>query len=247
MIDPLELHAYADGELDKQSEDRVRRQLQQCSASQAELDCIQNLKLAMKANCPPMECADAWKSCVGRLDELDKVKRTESFVGKYAWALCGVFLFFILAGGVISRMGTGRDMGGKDLARIAGSLGPVSRPTSREAQDKKRWLDQIMGQASQVISPDRIDVLGVATGSVDGHRVSQLALQDGRGPLTMLVVDAQLDLASIPESPDPRYRASNLQGVNCLVWAQGDYTLILAGERAYEELVQTAANVFVKS
>ena len=77
MIDPLELHAYADGQLDKADRDRVARQLETDAASKAELDSIVALKQFVSAKCEAVECKEEWRKCVGRLNELDKSKRAE--------------------------------------------------------------------------------------------------------------------------------------------------------------------------
>lgn len=243
MIDPLELHAYADKELDRESEDRVSRQLQQDPASQAELDTILGLKSTLQAHCKPVACSNEWQACVGRMDELDKVRRTESFVGKYAWALCGIFFLFILVGGLGTRLGPSKGMGSPDLARAVASLGQASSPQSQQPQEVRRWLDSLVGTASQLISPDKVIVLGAATGEIDGYRVAQLELRDAKGDLALLVLSAQLDLSEMPNSSEPGLKAGKLQGVNSLAWNEDGYTLVFAGNRSYDDLAATLKSI----
>jgi hypothetical protein len=243
MIDPLELHAYADKELDRESEDRVRRQLQNDPASQAELDTILGLKSTLQDHCKTVECNQQWKACVGRLDELDKVRRTESFVGKYAWALCGLFFMFILVGGIATRMSPSRGMGSPDLVRAVASLGQPSTPSSQQPQEVRKWLDSLLGAASELISPEKVVVLGAATGQIDGYRVAQLALRDGTGDLQLLLLNVNLDLSEMPDSSEPNLKAGKLQGVNCLAWNENGYTLVFAGDRPYDELASTLKTI----
>jgi hypothetical protein len=245
MIDPLELHAYADGELTQTEEDRIRQQLQDDPQGQLELRTIQGLKATLSKHCEPVECRAQWSACVGRLNELDKTRRTETFVGKYAWALCGVIMLFILAGGVATRLGPGNSMGSPDLARAVASLGAPSRPSSQQPEEVRRWLDGIVGTASKVISPDRLTVLGASTGEMDGYRVSQIALRDRNGDLNLMMLKANLDLNELPSAGDGRYHTSKLQGTNCIAWNDGGMTLVLAGERSFEELKETAENIMI--
>ena len=243
MIDPLELHAYADGELDKQGEARVRKLLESDAATQAELECIQNLKSSLKQHCQGVECEKTWQACVGRLNELDKTRRTESFVGRYAWALCGVFLLFILAGGVTSRLRPGGNMASPDLARAVASLGQINRPSTQQPEAVRQWLDSLVGRASALVSPDRITVEGAATGEIDGHRVVKMWLRDNVGELALLAVNSRLDMQNMTPSSDRRFMAGKVQGVNCVAWTDGSLAVALVADRSYDELVKAASNI----
>jgi anti-sigma factor RsiW len=245
MIDPLELHAYADGELERESEERIRRQLQSDPDSSAEVSSIQSLK-GVVARLEAVECRREWKACVGRLDELDKIRRTESFVGRYAWALCGVIFLFILAGGITTRLAPSTSMASSDLARAVASLGPTSRPSSQQPAEVRQWLDRLVGRASDLISPEGLVVLGANSGEVDGYRVSQIELRDNAGDLALVVINADMTLGDMPSTTDARFRAGQLQGVNCLAWNDGGYTLVLAANRPYDQLAEAAKNIIIK-
>ncbi|MEZ0324411.1 MAG: anti-sigma factor [Fimbriimonas sp.] len=244
MIDPLELHAYADKELDRESEDRVRRQLQDCSASQAELETILGLKATLTKHCESHDCKDQWKACVGRLDELDKVKRTESFVGKYAWALCGLFFMFIFVGGIATRLSSSNGMGSPDLARAVASLGQPISPSSQQPKEVRKWLDSLVGKASELISPENVIIGPVATGEIDGYRVSQINMRDGKGNLALLLMNADLDISDMP-SWTQDLKVGKLQGVNCLIWNDQGYTLVFAGDRPYDQLEQRLKTIVI--
>jgi anti-sigma factor RsiW len=245
MIDPLELHAYADGELDRETEDRVRRQLQSDPSSSAEVASVQALKGAL-GRLQPVECKAEWRACVARLDELDKVKRTEGFVSRYAWALCGVIFLFILAGGITTRLAPSTSMASSDLARAVASLGASSKPTSQQPAEVRQWLDRLVGRASDLISPDGLVVLGANSGEVDGYRVAQIELRDREGDMALVVLNANMSLGDMPTTTDPQFRAGQLQGVNCLAWNDGGYTLVLAANRPYDKLAEAAKNIIIK-
>ncbi|CAN5430017.1 hypothetical protein BH11ARM1_BH11ARM1_17760 [soil metagenome] len=245
MIDPLELHAYADGQLSKQDEGRVRASLKQDAAAQAELDSILSLKKALHS-VDAVECSAAWAKCVGRLDELDKANRTESFVGRYAWALCGVFFLCILGGGMFNRMSPGSQMQAADVARAAASLTPAAGPRSQEPAEVAHFLDDLVGKASKSLTPDRLQVVNGATGEVDGHRVSKLGLHDADGDLCLIIINDVLDLSNLKQASDPNFRVGSLQGMNSVAWTENNVTMILAGNRPFDALVSAATTKLLR-
>jgi hypothetical protein len=247
MIDPLELHAYADGQLNQADEARVSQMLKQDAASRAEFESIVSLKKALQARCKPVECASEWKACLGRLDELDKSRRTESFVGRYAWGLCGAFFLFILAGGLFNRMRPAGEMQPADVARAAATLSPAAGPRSQEPREVAQYLDNLVGEASRTIAPERLRIVDGATGEVNGHRVAKLGLRDGEGELALIVINGQLDLSKLEDAPDPRLKEGKFLGTNSVAWVdQTGNTLILAGDRSYEELADTVLHRVIR-
>lgn len=240
MIDPLELHAYADGQLEATDRARVSRQLETDPASKAQLDSILSLKQFVSTNCQAVECKDEWKKCLGRLNELDKAKRTESFVGKYAWALCGVFFVAILMGGVMSRNNPNSGRESADLARLAASFSPAGAPVSKEPVAMRRWLDSLVGQAAASVSPERLDIVSASTGELDGSRAAKLVLRDSGGDMALVMVNSNLNLDELPMGGEQPYHVGQLQGSNCIAWHDRENTLVLVGNRPYDELIPVA-------
>lgn len=246
MIDPLELHAYADGQLSNADRDRILRDLETDAVARAELDSIIALKAFVGRNAQPVECHDEWKACVGRLNELDKSRRTENFIGRYAWGLCGVFFLAIVMGGVMSRTGGSSSAQSADLARVVASLSPVSSPAPKEPAAMRRWLDELVGQAAASISPDRFDVVRSSTGEVDGHRAASIVIRDATGDMSLLMVNGMLSLDNLPLSPDGQFRTCELQGAHCIAWHDRGNTLVLSGSRSYDDLVKVAQTRLVR-
>ncbi len=95
MIDPLALHALADGEISMSEALRLTRDVEAEADVVAELRAIEFRKLLMKEKVE--ERSDqAWRRC--RAADIDKARRVEGFVGRYAWALCSVFFLVIFTG-----------------------------------------------------------------------------------------------------------------------------------------------------
>lgn len=243
MIDPIELHAFADGELSAEREAVLRKQLAESPQAQAELQSILALKKALREKCLAAECRQEWSACIGRLNELDRSRRAERFVGRYAWALCGVFLITILAGGLTSRNGRSDSVSMSDISRIATTLAPSRTPPMQD-EARERWLDELLGQARKSVDPNRVRILGYSGGELDGRPVNVFSLQDGRGKFALLVMPGVFNLEGTQELPQDRgFKLGHLQGLNCVVWTDGHNTLAVVGKRTYEDLVQVATGL----
>jgi anti-sigma factor RsiW len=243
MIDPIELHAFADGELSSAREAVLRKQLAESPQAQAELQSILALKKALREKCIATECRLEWAGCVGRLNELDRARRAERFVGRYAWALCGVFLITILAGGLTSRNDGPESVSMSDISRIATTLAPSRTPPVQD-EARERWLDDLLGQARKSVDPNRVRILGYSGGQLDGRPVNVFSLQDGHGKFALLVLPGVYNLEGTQELPqDQAFKLGHLQGLNCVVWTDGRNTLSVVGKRTHEDLIQVATGL----
>ncbi|MGV3614821.1 MAG: anti-sigma factor family protein [Fimbriimonas sp.] len=243
MIDPIELHALADGELTPAQAEALRKQVEASPAAQAELQSIMALKRVLRDRVAATDCGDEWRACVGRLNELDRARRAEKFVGRYAWGLCGVFLLTILAGGLTTRNNRSDSVSMSDISRIATTLAPQRTPPALNAA-RERWLDGLLGQARQSVDPNRVQILGYSDGQLDGRPVTVFSLQDVSGKFTLLVMPGVLNLEGTKELPrDQVFKLGHLQGMNCVVWTDGRNTLAVVANRNHEDLIQVATSL----
>lgn len=243
MIDPKDLHALADGELSSQEEARVRRLLADSPQAQAELESIQALKHALRSKCTSTQCSQEWLLCVGRLNEIDRSRRAERFVGRYAWALCGVFLVTILAGGITNRNDRSDSVSMSDLSRIATTLAPARTPPVQDAA-RERWLDDLLGQARKSVDPNRVRILGYSDGQLDGRPVTMFSLLDGKGKFALMVMPGVVNLEGTQDLPREQvFKLGHLQGLNCVVWTDGRNTLAVVAKRTHEDLIEVATGL----
>jgi len=246
MIESLDLHAYADGELSPSESKRIEQLLEQDADSRAEVYAILNLKQAVSHHAKPVECSAEWKACSARIKELQKSHRTESFISRYAWSICGVFFVFILLGGVMNRLNPAKEMQAADLARVAAILSPAVGPRSQEPKEIADFLDRVVGEASKSIASDHLRVQSGGTGEIDGHRVAQINLVDSDGPLALIMINSRLDLNALSSATDKRFKTLQIQGRNAVAWTTLDRTMVLVGDRTYDELIDAAANKVVR-
>ncbi len=82
MIDRNDLHALADNELSSEEQASLLRELESDANARVEYQNIVAMKTALKQSSTSPECGELWNRCQARLNELDKTKRVESFVGR---------------------------------------------------------------------------------------------------------------------------------------------------------------------
>ena len=145
MKDILQLHALADNQLDPNEAAQVQAALQKDPELMAEYHAVLSIKDCLQSKVSSVTCDETWRTCVGRLNEIDRTRRVEGFVGRYAWALCGVFFLFIVYGGISNRGKVGTaSMETADLAHMMTNFG-ASAPTERSQMD--RSLDALLLRA----------------------------------------------------------------------------------------------------
>jgi hypothetical protein len=240
MIDPGELHAFADGQLDKADHDRISRELELDAVSRAEVDSIIAIKTFVGTHAKVISCSDEWQACRARLAEIDKVLKPESLITRFAWAICGVFFVAILAGGILNRtVGAGGRSGNGELAQIVASMTPAGSANTGEPRELRKWLDTMVGQAAASVDPQRLDVLNRSYAEFDGKRAVRLGLRDASGDLSLVVIDGDVNLEELPASNVEPYRTGQLQSTNFIAWHEHGDTFLLSGARPFDQLIQT--------
>jgi len=248
MIDPIELHALADGELGAAEKKRLERLVAESPIDAAEYEAILNLKAVLHTKVEPVgDCQLQWKACVGRLNEMDKTRRIERFVGRYAWGVCGAFALAIVGSGFLKRANPSTQVQSADLARVVATLNPSPEPPSPDQQARDRWLDALLGQARQSIDPNRLQIRSAATGELDGRPVTRLALRDPIGDMALLVIPDVLNFDGMGEMTGKQgYRLGRIEGMNCVAWSDGRNSLVLIADRSHEDLATIASRMAVR-
>ncbi len=237
MIDPHKLHAYADGEATPAEIAEIEGRLPACGATQAELASIRALKSFLTdAPRPPVEHGALWGQCRGRLKEIDAARRTQGFVGKYAWAFSAGIVGLVVLTGIARRGMASPTVGSADLAQIMSQVGPGTRPTSDP--NEQRFAEAMLRQARIAISDERLRLVAVAEGRCDGMLVRRMTLRDGRGQMALLDLPAQIRLEGLEPVSGTSLMAGQLDTMNCVVWPCGERTLVLVGPRETADLVR---------
>jgi hypothetical protein len=242
MNDWLEVHALLDEELSPEERTRVQDKVKTCKTSEAEWRAVRELKTIISEKCAhPADCDEVWLACTKRIKQLDRTKTAESFVGKYAWGLCGSFCVMILLAAGYSRM-NGGNLRPSDLQSVDAGLIPIPSPRSQATSDLRTWLQDNLSQTMHP-AQDQVTVERGAFGHLpDGRRVTEASLHDSTGALTLFVVE-QANKVDDVEHVDTRYSGGTIGSKNCITWTDGGNAYLLAGERSLNELCQRADSI----
>ena len=238
MIDTLRLHAYIDGELSIEEQEETKKTLETCSASRREYEAIvavkQTLHRVASEEVSTADVSTQWKSCLGRLDEIDRSNRTQKFVQKYAWAMAATVFGMIIVGGALNRANA-QGPEGSDVPNMFAQLGPSQKATPQTTQSN-RFYDMVLRLAQQDLKTIR--VTGVVSGDVDGVHLERYTLEDGSGTMSMLVMDKTIEPDGFTPIKDTPYFAGQIDHHNCVLWKNQTGSLILVGDRTLDDLAK---------
>jgi hypothetical protein len=246
MNDWFEVHALLDDELPPQQRAQVQESIKASPECAAEWHAVRELKAVVNAKCVRPECEELWTRCCKRLNEIDNTKRVESFVGRYAWGICSVFMCFIVGAAMLNRT-SGNSLRTGDVARVSSSLVPISAPRSQGTDDKRRWLQDFLDKTMPV-QPERITIISGATGFLpDGRKISRADLQDNGGRLGLIVVDSADHLEDAEQvDGHSQYFGGRFNNVNCIAWTDHGHAYFLVGDRARGALCQVADSLYAR-
>ncbi|MBL8065400.1 MAG: hypothetical protein JNM34_06020 [Chthonomonadaceae bacterium] len=230
-LDAESIQAYADGELTETEVEAAAGAIANDPHAAAELEWATMTKSLLKSKVTSEFDPALWAKCRDRLDAIDKTKTTEAFVGKYAWALCLVFLAGILSAAFLNRAGAGRPLSTDHMASLFNGLTPFSFTGSQDAIDNMR--SKVGMVPSQL--PNVARCVAAATGSIDGRRVGRFILDDGRGFVTLFVIEGTNGVEGLSEA-DQSYQCGNINDAAAVSWKQSGYLCLLVGPRNIAEL-----------
>lgn len=236
MSDWLEVHAYADNELQNAEKQQVTHQLADSARLNAEFLAVQTVKNTLKEKCQPVTCEATWKRCQKRLDEIDRTRRVESFVGRYAWGICAIFFFCIFGAGLWHRS-LGPSFSTGDVARISASMTPLSSgPQSQNVEDKRKWIDGLFDSQAPV-QTDNVQVLGGSIAELNGQRVVRMRLADRQGFMDLFVVRNANHIDGADQMDGrAKYSVAKIGSRNCIAWTDHGFGFLVVGDRSIDDL-----------
>lgn len=242
MSERLDIHAYVDGELSAEERKVVEDKLKECSVSQAHEVAVRHLKDAVKSHCKTPECAEAWKACRKRLDEIDRTHRVENFVGRYAWGMVAAFTLMIVGVAGLNRS-AGPDLRTQDLARITAGLADVAAPISQAPEDKRRWFADVV-QNKVNVQPVQLALIGGRQGkTIDGKTVTVVNLADSVGPLVLVIIEKTRRVEGMEPIAATTFYQTKINNLNAVGWMDSGAVCFLAGNRECNELCGIAEQI----
>lgn len=229
MIDLIKLHALADGELSEQEAKLLREQILASEEASRELSAIHNLKDCIRSKAQIYTCEATFVASMRRVDELDRNRRVNRFVSRYAWGISGAFFVMIACCGILNRT-AGTRVQTSDIASMY-ALAPNSAPQRVPPPGYNQWIQDLVRNARIV-------------GDLDGHRVSKLMLSDPYGMMGLMDIEGDIAPDGMTEVPGAAgYYSGNIQGHNAVARKEPSRLLVLIGDRPSDALLDTLRHI----
>ncbi len=229
----------ADGELSPQELAELQEELNSDPTASAEYQSILQMKAALQGMRSEAENTDSlWSECRDRFDEIDRTRRVESFVGKYAWGICGVFFLAIAMGGFFNRANI-KPVKPADVPSYVAGITPVPVSKNQKQEVLDPVLKQVLGDSFEN-RPSKMQITAIGGNRIPGRRSTFVQLSDAFGDVAVVALH---DLARIEGlynyEADPSFKCTRFDGVNALFWTREDGVICMAlGQRSYDELYQ---------
>lgn len=239
-----EIHALADGELEPESRARLSEVLLSDRSAQKEYQWALVCRHVVRQKCGGLQDEEAWLKARARLDELDRASRTERFVGRYAWGICGAFLLALVLAGTLNRTSGYHQVTNAHMASLMSGLTPVRVAPTSDPATANSVLRSVIGQAPIQTCPDESMLLtSVATGTIGGRLAARLTLEDDRGPMTLFLVRGAGGFEGVEPPAEREFARGEMMGRPCVSWNDSGFALLLTGSRSQEDLEQVATAI----
>jgi anti-sigma factor RsiW len=228
MMDKTDLmNAWADGALTAEEAAEAQAQAQSDPAAANEHAWAIYVKDRL-SELPEAEVPDGlWKTCTARLDAIDRVRTAERTVGKYSWALCGVFVVAILSAAFVNRSNPSRALPSTSVASLVSGLSPVSTTRPAEALRTVR-----AGMPGAPLHEGSFELLNVAVGHVDGRRAAKVRMRDAEGPFELFLVAGAVGIEGFAPGRSG-FAEGTINGESAIAWTEGGYLVLVTSDRSH--------------
>lgn len=244
--DALDIHAYADGQLDSSLKPEVGARLESDPQARAEYESVVTIKRLLTEKCVPAPNDELWKACRKRLDEIDKTRKVEGFVSRYAWGLCALLFVGIIGGGMLYRRNGQATLYTGDVPSLASALAPISLPQSQEPNEVRQYIREKTGGAPIEFSSGALQLISVMQGEREGRKLSMFNFADREGTLSLLVVPGTVHVDGLNLTEEGRYCHGVIGTMYCVSWVDDGFALLLIGKRDTNALQRIASNFRIR-
>lgn len=234
-MDWIKIHALADGELSAEEAKALMQELELDPAAKAEYQSILALKLTIREKSVVYTNDALMATCVKRFAEIDRSKRVDGFVAKYAWGLCGAFLVTIIVAGSAKRLTTVDSTSPVVIGRNTAMVPIPGLRTLRQAANAVKNKFQTWVKAG-----DSLQLIKASEGTIGSYPAMRLELADSIGPVTLYVTPNQ-PLAGIKPMGNTGYHSGTGQEGNVVAWSRdGNLFILTAQDRSVNDLLRVA-------
>ncbi|MBS1724371.1 MAG: hypothetical protein JSS66_15625 [Armatimonadetes bacterium] len=236
MSDWIEkVHALADGELAGKEKEEAQALVAESPEAQNELQWARLFKEQLREKVPPVGDEECWSACKSRLDALAKTRTVETFVGRYAWAFCLIFLVGIFSAATMGRMDRTRPLAGSHVASLFNGLTPFNFSGDGEAIAA---VKQRVG-VQPVPTGQEVRVHKLELGFVDGRPAARMVIDDGHGEMNLIVVRGVASVEGFNQRYES-YSVGNFNDARAVCWPDSGCLFMLLGNREFPDLASAA-------
>lgn len=241
MSDWIEkVHAFADGQLTEAEKAEVVKLIGEDKTAQAEYEWARYTKEMLATKCQPIADDESWQACLNRLDAIDKTSKAEGFVGRYAWAMCALFLIAICSAAWVNRTYGSKQLSNEQVAGLFSSFSPVVERSSAQNQSPKEIVQQCIPNPPVLVIPPQFVVESAEKTETPDFAAARLLIHDEKGQLALVIINNASGVEAIDKSAGNEFQSGTLNSNPCVLWESNGSTILLMGPRSREELLQIA-------
>lgn len=226
------ISAYADGTATPEERALVERLAAEQPEVAREILWIQVARQMLAEKCRTEAPEELFSTCMSRVREMDRRQRTERTVTRLAPALCGALCVAIIGAGVFNRNQHGNTLGANQVASLMTGGAAVRERHSVDADraaDAFRALNENMGGAVRLGAVPQLQPWSIERGYLDRHPFTRVLFRDSQGATVQLVAVASSGVAMENCETVDCYRISQMNGLTCVAWTEGETTMLLTG------------------
>lgn len=231
-----QIHGLADGELEGLEAQQAEQRCSQDAKAKDEYEWAVQCKQLLSTKCSVELDYSAKEGAYKRIGIINsREARIEYWTGKYAWALCTVFILVLAGAFWFNRMSPSQDVSPAFVASAFSSLVPEQR-VSNERGDVPVDVQNV---------PYRM--VGFGRGEIEGREAARIDFRDGYGEFSLLVFwDAPNGVKGMAEGQtQDGMCVGQLNDIPCVMWTEKGKTMILLGNRSHREFEAIAKTITI--
>lgn len=238
MSEKTELaHALADGELQGEELAEAHAAVANDADAAAEHQWASFCKSTIRDKLAPIDNPELWQACRKRLDEIDRARTVNVFVGRYAWALCLIFFAGIFSAAMLNRMGGSRQLPASHVASLINGLTPMPMNGNSAEVANPGKTGSILRKVSESVPVRKIEI-----GTVDGRDAAHMLVRDRTGDLHLYVVTETNSIEGI-QIRDGVFLCGVINDSRVVTWTDSGSLLLLMGKRDRASLLDIAQQI----
>lgn len=233
-LDLTIVHAVVDGELPPTELASALEAIKANPSASFYYGEYRRLKVTVSGLSQPELPPGAWKNCTRRLDEIDRSRKAERFVTRYAWAMSASVFLLIVGAGSWNRL-TGQHLGAGDVAHMASVLSPIDRSQRTDTASVGKWLQDRVGTSLGTLPHAPVSA---EYGQAGETPMARLVLADPQGRMALYIWRGSDPIEGFEPVQGSELSSGTVYNQNAVSWVKDGCHFVLVGRRDVDSLAQ---------